>query len=93
LIRGKGSTLKVLVYFDWAGSRKELKEWLECIVKACDETEVEYEGLYGPLNEKWNYVGMFETESYDEFRRMTRKVSRRSHMTHTVSNILVKINL
>ncbi len=49
--------------------------------------------MYGPLNEKWNYVGMFETESYDEFRRMTRKISRRPYMTHTVSNILVKINL
>ena len=85
--------MKVLVYFDWTGSRKELKEWVEKILEACGETEVEYEGLYGPLNEKWNYVGIFETESYDEFRRMTRKVSRRPYMTHTVSNILVKINL
>lgn len=84
--------MKVLVYFDWTGSRKELKEWVDTILEACGETEVEYEGLYGPLNEKWNYVAIFETESYDEFRRMTRKVSRRQCMTHTVSNILVKIN-
>ncbi len=38
--------MKVLVYFDWTGSRKELKDWLESIVKACEGTEVEYEGLY-----------------------------------------------
>ena len=83
----------VLLYFDWAGSRKDLKEWKERIVQSCDETGVEYRGMYGSMNEKWNYVAIFGVTSYDEFMKMSRKVPKRPLMTHYITNLLLEVNI
>ncbi len=78
----------ILLYFDWTGSRKELKEWNDRIVESCKNSGVKYNGLYGPHNEKWNFVSMFETESYDKFLEMGRKVIRSPSMPHHIAKIL-----
>ena len=83
----------VLLYFDWAGSRKDLKEWKERIVQSCDETGVEYRGMYGSMNEKWNYVAIFGVTSYDEFMKMSRKVPKRPLMTHYITTLLLEVNI
>ena len=80
----------ILLYFDWSGSRKELKEWNGKIVAASDQTGVKYLGLYGSMGEKWNYVGMFETKSYDEFLKMGKQVKRPTQMSHYITEILMK---
>ncbi|HUS79217.1 MAG TPA: hypothetical protein VM050_11235 [Patescibacteria group bacterium] len=85
--------MRILLYFDWSATRKELKEWEDKIKVACDETKVTYMGLHGSMNEKWNYVGMFETDSFDEFQVMARKVPRPKYMTHHITEILMQINL
>ena len=83
----------VLLYFDWAGSRKELKDWKDKIIQSCDETGVEYRGMYGSMNEKWNYVAIFGAKSYDEFMTMSRKVPKRPLMTHYITNLLLEVNI
>lgn len=93
MIRGKGVVMIILLYFDWCGSRKELKEWNDKIVDACENTGIKYVGLYGSMNEKWNYVGVFETKSYDEFLKMGKQVSRPPCMTHYITEILMKQKL
>lgn len=85
--------MKVLLYFDWAGSRKDLKEWNEKIIVACEETEVSYDGLFGSMNKKWNHVAMFEANSYDEFLKMASMVPKRPMMTHYITELLLKHSL
>jgi hypothetical protein len=83
--------LKILLYFDWTGSRKDVKAWDEKVSNACEETGVTYMGLYGSQNEKWNFTALFDTESYDKFIEMARKVPRPSYMSHYITEILMKI--
>ena len=79
----------ILLYFDWNGSRRELKEWKDKLTESCENTGIKYMGLYGSMNEKWNYVCMFETESYDKFLEMCRNVGRPPRMPHHISEILI----
>lgn len=83
----------ILLYFDWAASRTELKEYHEKIREACDGVGVRFMGLYGSMNVKWNYVGMFEAESYERFLEMGRQVPRHPKMTHYITEILIAVEL
>jgi hypothetical protein len=76
--------VKILLYFDWDGSRKELKAHDEKMKKAAEETKVEYLGLYGSMTEKWNYVWLFDTDSYDRFIEMAIKVPRPNQLKHYI---------
>jgi hypothetical protein len=80
--------MKILLYFDWAGSRKELKEQDKRIQKSCEETNVQYLGIHGSMNQKWNYCWLFDAHSYDHFMEMTAKVPRPIHMTHYITELL-----
>ncbi|MFB0557645.1 MAG: hypothetical protein ACETVY_00875 [Candidatus Bathyarchaeia archaeon] len=93
MIRGKGVELIILLYFDWSGSRKELMEWNDKISEACEKGGVTYTGLYGSMNEKWNYVSVFETKSYDDFLSMGKHVTRPQYMTHYITEILMRQKL
>lgn len=86
-------SLIILLYFDWTGSRKDLGEWADKIKKSCEEEDIEYMGVYGPMNVKWNYAAMFKCDSVDKFRVMARKVPRPSHMPHYVNEILFQTNM
>ena len=83
----------ILLYFDWVGSTKELKDWEDRIKEACENTGVEYKGLYGPINEKWNFVSILETETYDNFLAMGKKVVRHQKMPHNIAQVLLPQNL
>jgi hypothetical protein len=83
----------ILLYFDWVGSHKELKDWETNIKGACEKTDVEYRGLYGSMNEKWNYVSIFETEAYENFFAMENEVVRPQLMPHNVVETLLAQNL
>ena len=85
--------MKILLYFDWIGTRKELKEHDKKMQKTCIETGVEHEGLFGSMSEKWNYVWLFQANSFDHFLEMSRKVPRPIHMTHYITEILLSIRL
>ena len=82
----------ILLYFDWTGTTKELKSWEEKIQTSCNKTGVEYNGLYGSFNEKWNFVSMFETETFENFLEMGRHVVRHPQMTHHITEILMPQN-
>jgi hypothetical protein len=86
---GKVSEMMILLYFDWVGCSKELKEWETKIKEACVKTGVEYKGLYGSMNEKWNYVGIFETEAYGNFLAMGKNVVRHQKMPHNITEVLL----
>jgi hypothetical protein len=90
---GKGPGMLIFLYFDWLGSSKELKEWEIKIREACLNTDVEYKGLYGSLNEKWNYVSIFEAEAYETFITMEKKVVRPQKMSHNIVEVLLPQNL
>ena len=83
----------ILLYFDWVGSQKELKDWETNIKETCEKTDVEYQGLYGSMNEKWNYVSIFEAEAYDNFLAMEKKVVRPQLMPHNIVETLLAQNL
>lgn len=85
--------MKVLLYFDWAGSRKELKEQDKRMQKSCEETGIQYMGIYGSMNQKWNYVWLFDARSYDHFMEMTAKVPRPPQMTHYITELLIPATL
>jgi len=59
--------MKILLYFDWAGSRKDLREHDKRMQKAAKEVGVEYMGIHGSMNQKWNYCWLFDARSYDHF--------------------------
>ena len=83
----------ILLYFDWKGTHKELKEWADRIKRACEENDIKYNGVYGPMNVKWHYAAMFESDSFDRFRNMARKVPRPMNMTHYMNEVLFNIDL
>ena len=83
----------ILLYFDWVGSHKELKVWETNIKEACEKTNVEYQGLYGSMNEKWNYVSIFEAEDYGHFLAMGKHVDRPLLMPHNIVEVLLPQNL
>jgi hypothetical protein len=83
--------MKILLYFDWSGPRKEAKEHSEKMQVACRETGVEFLGTYGSMNQKWNYCYVFDAKSYDQFMEMARKVPRPNHMTHYITELLIPI--
>jgi hypothetical protein len=85
--------MKILLYFDWVGTRIELREHDKKMRKSCIETVVEHEGLYGSMNEKWNYVWVFEANSFDHFLEMSQKVPRPVHMVHYITELLIPIKL
>ena len=85
---GRIDPLIILIYFDWMGNRTELKEYNEKIKQACGKFGVHYLGIYGPMNLKWNYVNIFETDSFDRFLQMGRQVPRHPKMPHHIAEIL-----
>ena len=83
----------IFLYFDWLGSSTELKEWEIKIREACVNTHVEYKGLFSSMNEKWNYVSIFETEIYGNFLTMGKKVMRPQKMPHNIVEAFLPQNL
>ena len=85
--------MKVILYFDWVGSRKELKSQDNKMQKSCKETGVQYMGIHGPQNQKWNYAWLFDVKSFDHFMEMTAKVPRPPQMTHYITELLIPVQL
>ena len=85
--------MKILLYFDWTGSRKELKEHDKRTQKSCEETGVQYLGIHGNMNQKWNYCWLFDARSFDHFMEMTAKVPRPPQMTHYITEVLIPVTL
>jgi len=85
--------MKILLYFDWVGSRKELRESDERMRKAAREVGVEYMGMHGSMNLKWNYCWLFDARSYDHFMEMAAKFPRPPQMTHYITEFLVPVQL
>jgi len=79
----------VLLYFDWTGSWNELKDFNEKIRESCEQTDVVYKGLFGPMNVKWNFVWIFEAGSYEEFLDMAKHTYRHPKMPYHVAEILM----
>jgi hypothetical protein len=85
--------MKILLYFDWVGSRKELREQDKRMQKAAKEVGVEYMGIHGSMNQKWNYCWLFDARSFDHFSEMTAKVPRPPQMTHYITELLIPVKL
>jgi hypothetical protein len=79
----------ILLYFDWLGTPNELKDWETSIKEACAKTDVEYNGLYSSMNKKWNYVSLFETEDYNNFLAMGKKMVRHQRMPHNIAEVIL----
>ena len=85
--------MKILLYFDWAGSRKELKEHDKRMQNAANEVGVGYMGIHGSMNQKWNFCWLFDAHSYDHFMEMAAKVSRPPQMSHYITEFLIPVQL
>jgi hypothetical protein len=84
-----GRAMKILLYFDWVGTRTELRGVDSRMKESCEETGVEYLGLYESMNEKWNFVWLYEAKSFDHFMEMASKVMRPVKMNHYITEILI----
>lgn len=82
----------VLLYFDWTGTTLELRAWENKIRESSEKTGVDYKGLYGSFNEKWNFVSIFKAETFDNFLEMGRHVVRHPKMPHHTVEILIPQN-
>ena len=85
--------MMILLYFDWMGTSKELKEWETQIREACEITGVDYRGLFASLNLKWNFVSIFETDTYNRFLSMGKNVVKHWRMPHNIAEVLVPTEL
>jgi hypothetical protein len=45
------------------------------------------------MNAKWNYVWVFQANSFDHFLEMSRKVPRAVFMTHYITELLIPSRL
>ena len=79
----------ILVYFDWTATSKELKKWNQKFSEACEKHGMKFNGLFGPMGQKYNYTWMIETDSADKFIQATMAVRRPSAMTHYITEILI----
>jgi hypothetical protein len=84
--------LIILLYFDWMGTTRELKSWEGKIKASCQKTDVDYKGLYGSFNEKWNFVCIFKAETFENFLEMGKHVVRHPQMPHHITEILMPQN-
>ena len=71
----------------------ELAEHAVKMKAAANETGVSYMGIYGSMNQKWNYVYVFEANTFDQFYAMTQKVPRPVQMTHYITELLIPVTL
>ena len=85
--------MKILLYFDWSGTRMEVAEHAAKMKTAAEETGVSYVGIYGSINQKWNYVYVFDAKSFDYFMEMAQKVPRPVQMTHYITELLIPVTL
>lgn len=85
--------MKILLYFDWSGTRMELSEHATKMKTAAEDTGVSYMGVYGSMNQKWNYVYVFEANTFDHFYSMAQKVPRPVQMTHYITELLIPVTL
>ena len=85
--------MRILLYFDWLGSRKELREHDKRMQKSCEETGVKYLGIHFSMNQKWNYCWLFDARSYDHFMEMTTNVPHPLQMSHYITELLIPVLL
>jgi hypothetical protein len=65
-IRGGEERLFALYYIRWIGTSGELKEYVDRVNKIANETEgVTLKGLFSPTS-AWNFVMLFDGESYNK---------------------------
>ena len=83
-----------LYYFDWKGTKEELKKYCSRYKKACEKHKVVFKGCYAPPQEKWHYVIVVEAPhlsnvSYDVFNPPFYEVGKSKEMTHGTIRYLV----
>lgn len=62
------------ICFQWKGVTEGLKKHYDAVKKTCEGMEgVKFMGLYGPYNERWNWVYMFKAESWEKLREASRE--------------------
>jgi hypothetical protein len=88
-----GTPMKIFLYFDWIGSRKQLRLHDNKIQKAASEVGVDYLGIHGSMNQKWNFCWVFDAKSYDHFMQMTAKVPMPPQMPHYITEFLIPVPL
>ena len=69
---------KVVRYFDWDGPRDTVKEYGKNLEKACEKSKVKFWGIYGPAQDKWNFVAVLEAETWNDFSKPLAEASRLS---------------
>lgn len=84
----------IIFYFDYAGTRKELDEFLANWKKAADKTDgVTYKAHWIPHTSKWHHAVFYEAESYSKVRESWRSIGSErdySKMTHGAVELFVK---
>ena len=83
----------ILVYFDWTATSKELKKWNQKFSEACEKHGMKFNGLFGPMGQKYNYVWVIETDSIDKYINAAKKINRPKAMTHFQTEIFIPKNL
>jgi len=68
----------IQIFFQWKGLTEGLKKHYDTVKKVCEEEGgVKLLGLYGPYNDRWNWVYMFKVESHKRLEEVTDKIDER----------------
>lgn len=81
-------SLFIISYFDWEGSREGLMGWVETMRGQCDKHGVDFMGLYGPSQVKFNWAMVFRADSQDHHAKTWREIPIPAEVTHMVLHYL-----
>jgi len=74
----------VINYFDWSGTRDDLIKWVESVRSECEQANINFLGLYGPSQVKFNWSIIHEVRSQEEYSKTWRNLKMPAEVTHQV---------
>ena len=74
----------VCYYFDWAGSREGLTSWVEAVRAEAEQQNIEFLGLFGPSQMKFNWSYIFRVENQEHYQRLWRNLTMPAEVTHAI---------
>lgn len=81
-----GDGLIVIYYFDWAGTRDSLISWVEEVRAEAERQSIEFLGLFGPGQIKFNWAFIYKVQDQEHFQRARRNIKMPAEVTHAVIN-------
>ena len=74
----------VINYFDWSGTRDGLMRWAEAVQGECERHNIEFLGLSGPSQVKFNWCFIHNVKSQEHYHRAWSELGIPVEVTYSV---------